>query len=132
MKILLLSAVLLTGCVTTQSTVIPKANGQYDVIGTSGNSESAAFEAAIEEGKNYCGTDGREFAMVSQRTRTRGMNKKTETAVNVAGRVIKNSQEDGSTDGASRSQRTQAAIQETLAGTETYEVTVSFVCRNRE
>lgn len=68
------SAVLLVGCATTRTTVIPKNNGIYQVVGTARNSADSQ-QGAIKKATEVCQKASKRLTVVANKTKYQGAGK---------------------------------------------------------
>lgn len=88
-KILTLALVvgLLSACASTR--VFPSEDGTATLISNSA-SESAAYDAALDDAQKYCIDRGRRMVMVSQSSTYNGADKDTKVAIETVGWVTGN------------------------------------------
>jgi len=82
-----LAAMLISSCASTR--ILPKDDGTYLVVGNS-ESESRAFDAALDDAKDLCQKRGRRFRMIHQKAEYKGMDKTAKGVVNALGMVTGN------------------------------------------
>ena len=78
---------LLGACASTR--VFPREDGTATMISNSA-SESAAYDAALDDAQHYCQERGRRFVMVSQSSTYNGMDKNAKAAIETVGWVTGN------------------------------------------
>lgn len=81
----LVSILMVTACASTR--VFPQENGTALMIASSA-SESAAYDAALEDAQRYCTDRGRRFVMVSQSSTYSGMDKNAKVALETVSVVM--------------------------------------------
>jgi hypothetical protein len=77
----------LVGCASTR--ILPKDDGTYLIVANSA-SESRAYDAALDDAKEHCEKQGRQFTMIAQKAKYNGMDKTAKGIVNVFGAVTGN------------------------------------------
>lgn len=82
-KVLGLAAMigLLSACASTR--VFPREDGTATMISNS-NTESAAYDAALDDAQKYCQDRGRRFVMVSQSSTYQGADKNAKAVIETA------------------------------------------------
>ncbi len=80
-------ALALTGCSTTQVSVLPQANNQYQLISTA-SSSTDALNGAMDKAKEECKKTGQKPVVVSSSVKYQGMNQDTEQLAQMAATVI--------------------------------------------
>lgn len=78
-------ALLLQACASTR--VLPQEDGTALMISNSA-SESAAYDAAVDDAQNFCTERGRRFVMVSQSSTYNGMDKNAKAALETVSVVM--------------------------------------------
>jgi hypothetical protein len=77
----------LGSCASAKTRIFPREGGDYLLVASS-YSESAAYDAAVEDGTEYCRKQGKTFVMVDEKSEYKGMDKDAKVAIGVAGAVL--------------------------------------------
>ena len=81
----LATTALIAGCASTR--VFPQEDGTALMVASSA-SESAAYDAALDDAQKFCSERGRRFVMVSQSSTYNGMDKNAKAAIETVSVVL--------------------------------------------
>ncbi len=80
-------ALTLTGCSTTQVSVLPQANNQYQLIATA-SSSTDALNGAMDKANAICKKNNQKAIVVSSNVKYQGMNQNAEQLAEMAATAI--------------------------------------------